>query len=173
MAGLEHPTYFRTFRKSSVFLLAVFWTLGLGCGGYFFRLTGSNLASQMPLAAMGQPSIFGLLISFVLPFLCSAFAVYISASKLLFLIAFAKAVLFGFVTSAVCTAFGSAGWLVRVLLLFTDIGGVIFLFHYWVRHISGFRPFSAGAFVAYLVPVFCIVLADYYYISPLLQRVLV
>lgn len=167
-----HSLEFRTFRKLPVFLLALFWSLGLVCGDFLFRFFGSNLASQMPLAAVCQPSIFGLLISFLLPFLFSVFAVYISAPKLFFLIAFIKASLFAFVSAAVYSAFEGTGWLIRFLLLFTDITGVMLLYHYWQRHISGLRSFSALSFVGYLIPGFSAVLADYYYISPLLQRVL-
>jgi hypothetical protein len=172
VALILHSYDFCTFRKLRIFLLAMFWVCGLEFGDFVFRFTGSNLVSQMPLAAMRQPSIFGLLTSAFIPFLFSAFAVYISAPGLLFVIAFVKAMLFGLVSAAVCAAFGSAGWLVRVLLLFTDLCSVVFLYGYWLRHITGFRHFSAGSFAGYLLLVTGIVLADFYYISPLLQRCL-
>jgi hypothetical protein len=121
---------------------------------------------------MCQPSIFGLLICLCLPFLFSAFAVYISAPGLLFLIAFVKAAASGFFFTAVHTAFGSCGWLVRYLLFFTDVFGSVLLYHYWLRHISGIRCCSPWVLGQYLLPGICIILADYGYISPLLQRCL-
>jgi hypothetical protein len=144
MAQFLHSVISYTIRKSHVFLLALFWVLGLLFGDYLFGLAGSNLASQMPLAAMRQPSIFGLLTSISLPFLFSAFAVYISAPKLLLLIGFTKAVLSGFFFAAVYAAFGSSGWLLRCLLLFTDVCSTVLLYHYWLRHVSGIRDFPPG-----------------------------
>ena len=172
MAHFLHSVISYPFRKSHVFLLALSWVLGLKFSNYLFGIAGSNLAPQMPLAAMSQPSIFGLLTSFWLPFLFSAWAVYISAPKLLYLIAFVNAIPAGLFCSAVCASFGSAGWLVRFLLLFTDICGTVFLFHYWLRHVSGNRFFSAGVLCRYLAVGICFAAVDYCFVSPLLQRCL-
>ena len=65
----------------------------------------------MPLAVNCQPSIFGLLTSVLLPFLFSAFAVYISVPKFLCVVSFLKAFLLAYVSSAVNAAFDGAGWL--------------------------------------------------------------
>lgn len=158
-----------TFRKYSRFFLALSWLLGLGFGVYVFRYIGSDFASQMPLAAIRQPSIFGLLTSATVPFLFSAFAVYISAPGLLVGTCFCKAFMLAYVSCGVSFAFGSAGWLVIRLLLFTDITCTVFLYLYWLRHISGARTFSPLRFSGYLTAVILTVWVDIMWIAPLLR----
>jgi hypothetical protein len=172
MARFLHSIHSFTFRKKSHCFLALSWTFGLGFGGLVFRYVGSHLAPWMPLAASCQPSIPGLLFSTLIPFLLSAFAVYLSVPKLLFGICFCKAFLLGYVCCGVFAAFGSAGWLVRWLFLFTDLWGAALLYHYCGRHISGVRTFSPGVLTVYGCLLLVVALTDYGCIVPLLQRCL-
>lgn len=160
------------FRKSRKLLLALSWVSGLGFGGILFRYTGSDLVSLMPLAASGQPSITGLLISASLPFLFSAFAVYWNSLSMLYGICFLKALLIGYFSCGIFAAFGSAGWLVRCMLLFTDYFGAALLFHYCLRHISGPRVVSGVEFVGYSGLFFLAAGMDYSCISPFLRHLL-
>ncbi len=169
MARFLHSIDSFTFRKYDKHILALSWVLGLGFGGLVFRYAGSDLASQMPLAAMCQPSIFGLLTCSMLPFLFSAFAVYICIPRLLFVICFAKAFALAYVSCGIFSAFGSAGWLVCYMLLFTDLGCSVLLYLYWLRHISGVRSFSFRRLAVYLAVVFMTGWMDIACISPLLR----
>ncbi len=169
MARFLHSIDSFTFRKYNPFFLALSWILGLGYGVFVFRNTGSDLVSLMPLAVMRQPSIFGLLLSSVLPFLFSAFAVYICVPGLLLVISFVKAFLLAYVSCGIFSAFGSCGWLIRWLLLFTDLIGTVFLYLYWLRHISGVRVFSFRRFAGYLSVLFLTLWVDISCISPLLR----
>lgn len=171
MARFLHPFASFTLRKSGCFLLALFWVLGLGFGGLVFRYAGSNFLSLMPLAYLSHPSIVGLLISSLLPFLFAAFAVYISAPWLLHVIGFSKAFLFGYVSAGVYASH-PGGWLIWLLFLSADIGSMILLYHYCLRHISGFRIFSLRPLAGYSTLIILLVWMDHSYISPLLQRCL-
>ncbi|MBE6976079.1 MAG: hypothetical protein E7439_02640 [Ruminococcaceae bacterium] len=82
-------------------------------------------------------TIAGLLATVVLPYLFAAFAVYISKPKLLYLICFVKAFCFAMCGYGICVAYGSAGWLVRWLLQFSDICTVPVLCWFALRHLKG------------------------------------
>lgn len=172
MARFFHSICTYAIGKYDKFILALSWATGFWAGCLIFRYVGSNLATQMPLAVNCQLSIFGLLTSVLLPFLFSAFAVYIRVPKLLCVVSFLKAFLFAYVSSAVNTAFGGAGWLVRGLFLFTDICGTVLLYHYWHRHITGVRTFSRGTFFIYQTVLFLVVWLDARFVSPLLRQCL-
>ena len=158
-----------TIAKYDKLVLALSWIMGFGSGCLIFRYTGSTLVSQLPLAVNCQPSVFGLLTSALLPFLFSAFAVYINAPLLLCVVSFLKAVLFAFVSSAVNVAFGNAGWLVRPMFMFTDFCGTVLLYHYWHRHITGVRRFSFRTFFLYQAVLVFAVWLDDRFVSPLLR----
>lgn len=172
MARFLHSVVSFCKRKLNKLFLAFLWAAGLIAGGFAFRYTGSDFVSQMPLAVSSQPSIFGLLISSFLPFLFSAYAVYIGLPRLLYGIGFLKACALGYISSCVVCAFGSAGWLVRWLFLFTDISAAAVLYCYCHRHISGVRKLSSGSFAAYAGVLLAVSCFDYSVISRLLLRVL-
>lgn len=172
MARFLHSIDSFTIRKYDKYILALSWISGLGFGALVFRYAGSDFASQMPLAATSQPSIFGLLTSSVLPFLFSAFAVYICAPRLLFGICFVKAFILAYVSCGVFSAFGSGSWLVFRMLLFTDLCCTVLLYLYWLRHISGVRGFSFPRLAGYLTAVFLTAWVDIACISPQLRMFL-
>ena len=172
MARFLHSIVSFCRRKWDKLFLAILWAAGLIAGGFVFRCTGSDFVSQMPLAVSSQPSIFGLLISSLLPFLFSAYAVYIGLPRLLYGIGFLKACGLGYVSNSVVFAYGSAGWLVRWLFLFTDISAAAVLYCYCHRHISGARKLSSGSFAAYAGILLAVSCFDYSLVSRLLLRVL-
>jgi hypothetical protein len=172
MGRFLQPVFFSGFRKQNPGSLAFVWLTGLILGGMAFRYAGSDLVSQMPLAVQSQPSIFGLLASCLLPFLFSAFAVYLHAPRLLYGICFLKAFIFAYISWGVMGAFGGSGWLLRGLLLFSDLWGAAVLFFYCQRHISGLRGFSFCAFGIYVCMLVLVSGVDHSFISPLLRRLL-
>ena len=107
-------------RRSCNFFLIFLWCIGFACGANLARRTG-NFVSLMRACCESRVSIVGLVTVPFLPFLFSAVAVYLSSLPLLYLTAFFKTFSFGFCIFAVTRSFGSAGWLIRFLLLFTDI----------------------------------------------------
>ncbi len=127
-------------------LLAFFWSLGLASGILFAAASGETFFLLVRTAASRRVSIVGLVASCYLPFLLSAFAVFIGKQKLLYPIVFLKALLFSWCAIASSAAFSSAGWLVRPMLQFTDILTVPVLCWFSLRHTSDhgmlFRDFS-------------------------------
>ena len=159
-------------RKSSSAVLALFWFLGLVLGVFFSTAAGNTIATLMRTAVNSHVSISGLLTAILLPFLLSAFAVYIHEPWLLIPIAFAKAFVFSYVGLGVMTSYGSAGWLVRLLLMFGDCCSMPLLFWYWTRHISGQRKALLPVTAVVLVLAFVIGSFDFCVVSPFLASVI-
>lgn len=153
-------------------VLASSWFLGLVLGIVFSIAAGDPLVSLMRTAVNSRVSISGLLTAILLPFLLSAFAVLIHESWLLIPIAFFKAFLFSFLGFGVMAAYGSAGWLVRLLLMFSDCCSLPVLFWYWAAHIGGQRNAALPAAVLPLLIAVGIGSFDYYIISPFLAMLI-
>lgn len=171
MARLMHCFITIPPRKWTRWGLALCWSGGLICGIILFALTG-NTASLMEQAASCGVSLRNLMLANLLPFLFSAFAVYLRQPKLIFLIAFFRGCLFSYVSIGTVTAFGSAGWLVQILLMFSDLLLTVLLYFYWLRHISGLQRFSAAQSAAVVASVFLMASVEYWWIAPILVRVL-
>lgn len=157
-------------RKYASPVLAFFWISGLMSGVFLFFAADRPIHPQLHLAA-GSPVSFPALMGIaLLPLLICALAVYLDQHWMIFVCAFGKALLFSHVSVGIWTAFGSAGWLVRLLFLFSDtmMCGLWYLF--WLSCLHGthrspvrWMPVFSGAVL--------ITGADYWIISPLLLRI--
>jgi len=159
-------------RKSRHRILAFCWVLGLLCGAVVSLSAESSLVPLMHSAACRPVSITSLLCVTILPFLISALAVASSWTALIFPLCFCKAFSFAFVSLGVFQAYGSAGWIVRYLLLFSDCAAVPFLYGFWLRCLSGRHTLCL--FDTALMLGICILLGsmDYRIISPYLARLI-
>lgn len=118
------------FRKGSTVLLAACWAGGFLSGGLFCVFCDHSFFSLMHRLPYCSVSIVGQILFPSLPFLFSAFAVFIAKPRLLLLIGFLKAFVFSLVSMSFVLSFGSSGWLLRLLLLFTDLCSMPLLFGY-------------------------------------------
>ena len=138
-SGQSVPLYHR----SGIFLSLV-WLCGLAMGLIFHCIIGSVFASLMSGILSESVSIVGLVCVIILPFLLSAFAVYIDLRWLLYPICFGKTMLVSLIASSVWVQFGSAGWLAWLLTMFSDMISLPLLYRYCMRHVSGFSSFSSS-----------------------------
>lgn len=126
----------------------------------------------MRAAANGRVSITGLLSAFLLPLLFSAFAVYISQPWLLVPVAFGKAFSFSYLAFGVTLAFGSAGWLVRSLLMFSDCLTLPLLWWFWLCCIRASDRDALRSFLVTCTAALMIGCLDYGAVSPLLRNLI-
>lgn len=112
------------------------WIVGLLTGIVAAAGAGDSFFSLMRGRDVSPVSIVGLLITF-LPFLFTAFAVYLPAPVLLIPTVLAKAFLYGFCLFAITLSYGDGAWLVQLLLLFADVGSTVLLMLLWLRHGDG------------------------------------
>ena len=158
-------------RKYAAIFLAFFWICGLLFGLILYFSAGDITASLMRSAFFSSVSIVNLLISCLLPFLFSAYAVYLEKPGLFALIIFWKACFLMFFSMGTLEAFGSGGWLVRALLMFSDICTTGVLYLYWSIHIFSGRKHSCRGLPGCILAVLLINGFDFYYIAPVLARI--
>ena len=156
-------------RKGSTAFLALFYFLGLFFGAVFYISSGHIIPSLMRSVPYGTVSIVDLLCVTALPFLLSAFAVFISEPKLIFLICFGKSFLFSVISLGFFETFGSAGWLIRWLSMFSDIVGMPLLCLYWLRILSSGCRSSFCETFAFGSLIFLIGSIDFCLITPFLM----
>lgn len=157
--------YPRTLRKAYPFFLAFFWLCGLCSGIMAFALADISFFPLMRSFSDCAVSIAGLLWA-TLPFLISAAAVFLVAPWLVYPVCFAKAFLLSFLTCGIYSIFGSAGWLICMLILFGDLVTVPLLYGYWLYALSEkglFRKTSVAFALSALLLVYSL---EHRFISP-------
>lgn len=160
------------FHRKGPFLLTVIFLLGHLLGVWVSGHASGFLVSSMRTVVSSRVSIMGLLSSLVLPFLFSAFAVYLAQPMLLFPIAFWKAFLFSYTGCGMFAAWGSAGWLVTPLVMCSSFCAMPVLYWYWLRHIGG-EGFLWRTFCAALAVLAVIGIINWYFIEPFLARIII
>lgn len=154
-------------RKVGLWILAFSFAAGLAAGSFSCSSAEFNSVSWMRGAADSPVSIVGLLGVICLPFIFSAAAVFMNQIWLLIPIAFCKALSFIQVSLGISKAYGSAGWLMRFLLMFADIVCLPVLVFFWVRFGFCRKPMSCWTVLSFLGIAACIGCFDFCVISPI------
>ena len=154
-------------------ILAFSWIAGLLCGLFFVSKAAEPLSLLMHTAVYNHITLFGLAAVLFLPLIASAAAVYLGAHILIFPICFIKSFAFGVCLCGVSVAFGSAGWLVRVLLLFSDSCMIVVLLWFWYRHLTGDRSVLRRDTVLCAAVALFVGLVDYLFVSPFFAGLLI
>ena len=167
------PSYFslQTYRKLSELALSFSWLLGLFTGSILAFREDYLFSLWMRTAEFGSMSIVCLFISLLLPFLFSAIAVIFQQRWLILFFAFCKALLFGFCVCGIFVCCRSAGWLVCLLLFFSEFFLLPWLFFFMMRCLHGDSAFRMELLFI-LVLAFLIVSVDRCVISPFLASLI-
>lgn len=166
--SVRHDLWCKFFKH----LLVLSWCLGLLLGALAATAASNVLIPLMRRALHLPASLPGLLISIVLPFLLSAYAVSLSEPWLLLPISALKAFGFAFCSFGVTLTYGTAGWLVRLLFLFSDVCVIPILFFYWLRHIPDASRKSGRELAGCLLLASFVGVIDLYLISPFLAKLI-
>lgn len=156
--------------KQPTFLLFVFSGASLVFGTLLAAFADNSSFSWMRLAADSRLSIVCLFAVQLLPFLIAAYAVHISRLWLLYTVCGCKLFIFAYMGAFIFMAFGSAGWLVRWLLLFSDIILVPLLCWFCYRCILGRDDSHNRDFWLCIGIVAVTGMINLLFISPLLAR---
>lgn len=152
--------------RASSILLMIAWVAGLLLGGVVAAVSQETLSEAFRTASLSGSTLSGIVLPSLLPFLLSALAVYFSAPKFLTFICGVKAFSFAFCGFGLCFVYGQCSWLIRLLLMFTDVFSLPILYFYWTRYSSGERRPSWITNIC----IFCILLVissiDHCFISP-------
>lgn len=155
-------------RMTRIILLAFSWIAGM-----FFGLNESVpdtavTVSLMHTVVRSSVSIVGLIAVLVFPLIISALAVFLSAPLVFLPLAFFKAFGYTVCSILIVSAFGSAGWLIRGLLLFSDTCMSIALLWFWFRNIEGKRLSSKKDLAVCAIFALLVGCIDYFVVSPFL-----
>lgn len=160
-------------RKAPHLFLASLWICGILCGIFTFLSAEPLLFPLMRRIPSESASIVRLLCIGAFPFLISILMVSIMNANCVLAICFGKVFLFSFVSIGLLRAFGSAGWLVRLLLLFSNSFSMCFLYFLSLQALSYKR--SSNQFILLLLFTLDILFRsfDYRIISPFLARLII
>ena len=119
----------------------------------------------------GGVSIIRQLAAVLLPFLFAAIAAYLDKPRLLHVICFFKTFTFGFCSMLICCAYGSAGWLIRLFLQFSDILSLPLLCWYCLRQFDRPpQPYKDLIYCSLLAGIF--VCIDHFAVLPFLAELI-
>ena len=153
-------------RKYCSLILAFIWTAGLLGGMELYSCAGICGSAWMRRILGGSASFSGLFCVYFLPFLVAVCAAFAERREVVYIICVSKAVLYGFVIRAISTVYGSAGWLIRGLVLLCNGAWMLWSYVFWQRMLSAQKRMSMTGVICGVV--LCVVLSalDYYVISP-------
>ena len=156
------------FRPFSRILFGFVFLGGLLLGALLAPYAAEDYYLLMRRAAGSPVSIVGLFASILLPFLIAAYAVFISKPVLLYAVCFCKAVLFSFCCRGIQLSFGSAGWLVLILMQFSDLCMLPVLCWFSFRHLGNGTHQLKRDFAIVCLIGFAVGILDYCMVSPFL-----
>ena len=158
-------------RSTCTWLLTFLWIAGLMMGIFLALRIDESVITFMYSVVSRPASIVSSLLTTSLPFLFSAIAVFISKPGLLPVIAFCKAAAFSLVSLMALRTFGTAGWMIRCMVMFADICTLPFFYSFCRRHIC--RSSHLSIFDgSYLITSILICSLDVYCITPFFTEVL-
>ena len=158
-------------RHSCKMVLALLWCFGLICGASAAACTDIPV-SLMRACCNAGVSIVGLFLIPFFPFMISAIAVYCSIPLLIYLCVLAKSFLLGFCAWALIGTFSVGGWLICLLLLFTDLLTAPALYFFQLRCLRGVVKDIISSGVYTVLWFVAVSLADYLWVVPLLRDII-
>lgn len=170
--------FFRTFslsgfRRGSTVILAFSWVFGLLTGGFLSCVGSDSVSELMGGCVYASVSIVTLLQVYMIPFLFSALAVFLSFPWLLPAICFGKAMLFSFVFSGLIFAWGTSASFLCSVIMACDLLSMPFLYFWWLRNVSGTRRVHIRELIAFALPALAIVTAVRIWVIPFAADVLI
>ena len=151
-------------KASRMLCLSITLLLGLLLGAWF--LINTSLISAFSFVSFMKPSFFSLLVTACLPFIFSHIIFSYFGFYFLLPYVFCKAFLHMYCIGGVTLAYGSAGWLVSLLLQFSNSILFVVLFWYWYKQLlrGSFRS-SQDTLICCLLSIF-IISIDYTVVCP-------
>ena len=122
---------------AKVIRFCLVWIAGLLIGMLLAARFDSSFFSLMRPTLGGRVSIVRQLAAIFLPFLIAAFAAYANKLWLVYLLCLFKSCAFIYCSLAIYSGYGSAGWLVRIFLQFSDIFSLPLFCWFCIKIITG------------------------------------
>lgn len=170
---MVHRSIFHIFSqwcRFSRYLLAICWFVGVLLGFYAATPSESNVSAARWFA-YGQSAPWHIFLSLCIPVVVSRLAQELSCRWTIFILGFIKAFLFSYSATIIGHCFGSAGWLVRFLLLFSQYMTLPALYLYFDLLLR--KPCRKTYYVESILFIYIagVVIVDRFVIYPLLNAV--
>lgn len=143
-----------------------FWLIGLIFGSWIALQFSDASILLLRSAACSKTYIYVFLVSLGAPFIITIITVWLRKQFLIYPVAFLKSSCFAICAVCIFRSFGSAGWLVSRLLLFSESLGVVPLLFLWFNFPkidNNSIPKVTGLTLVFLI---AIVSIDALFISP-------
>lgn len=132
---------FRAFCHIALLVLCLCLGFFSGCSIYEpFFLSMMRSALNLPV------SIIGVFACVYFPLICTYFSFTSNKPIILYIICYIKAAAFGFSYLLVGSYFSTAGWMVQLLLLFSDNFTLLILLSLWIQHFLSHAVVVEGRF---------------------------
>jgi len=154
--------------KSPRRVLAVFWLGGLFFGTVISLTLEQRLQSYFHAALNSHSLFLGLLFAQLLPVVISFIVAFTSKPLFLTCIAFLKSCFFSCISLSLLNSFGSSGWMICCLLMFSDLLVMPILWWIWLNILTENHSFVFHKIFAAIVMVFVICFCDYTFVAPFL-----
>ena len=152
-------------------LILLVWCAGMLTGIYVSLHNFPNASSWMHSFG-GGVSIVSLLICSAFPFVIYAFLISCGLRWLLLPLGFIKAFMYCFCACSVALAYGSGGWLARILLLFSDTVSTTALLWYQFKSINAETINMRTITAACVLLVSLASIFDHYIVTPIAVQIL-
>ena len=162
------PLHFANlFRKYAVSVLACSWIAGLFLGIFISGKVSLDL-DILAVAFQNRSSII-LMTVMLLPVVASVFVQYAQQLWMLPLVAFLKSFSFAYVSRIIFIHFGSAGWLIQFLVMFSDCILLPVLWWFWCRLLQDKQRSSISLAVLMIFLTIIITVFEDFFIFPILS----
>lgn len=155
-------------QKWCIFALCIIFSAG--CGAVFADSAGDVYVALMRMAVSRPASIVGLVVSYAVPCIAFLYAVVRSKRWLVYLICALHVFRFSSVGWAVQKSFGSAVWLIRLLMQFSDLFLIPTLIFFSLKFLIG--AFSRRYLLIFIVISAVVGMVYYCLISPFLANLM-
>ena len=164
--------YKRRLDRNTVLGLWLFasWYAGLFLGFIAADFHGGTVVSFLRQAPLERSSVFAVLCASAFPLLFSACAVTFIHSGICYLIALTYGFCLALLAGALVVCYGSGGFLLTVLLLFSAVFGSCVLLWYLLRRLQSQQGFVTDTVLGLLV-IFTLGMIDYFIVSPFLTDI--
>ena len=153
-----------------VCFLAFLWISAM-LAGVFVCSVDSKIHSLMLVAPSCSLSIVGVLIITILPLAISIAGLYTKKFAILYIIYIIKSFSSGYLLFAIARVYGSAGWIVHLLLLFSENVTSFLILWITFRHVKGrSKTFFLDALICITISI-AIGIIDYLFVAPFLCAV--
>lgn len=168
MGGFLHRLLNFDCCKSPRLFLAMSWVTGLLAGLVLSSNLFAEICELVPFAIASPFSFAGIILATSIPFLLTVFVLHISKPFFLLPISLVKGILFSFNSFLFLFYYHSSGWLIRILIMFSDLITLPILWFLWLQSESNFGNSITGILLVLFAFVFLTCLFDYVAVAPFL-----